>query len=283
MVARCHSDSLAPVGLRRASSQRRGCHPLSRCRFGPRGVPRKGKREGNRFRSRLEVARQISTCDLGSYETGGRGHALTSRPGEVSSLRRSGKAGSSPVAPVFRTSCYLGRLAGSAKPCSAVPWPIRGPNVSAAATDRETTKARAPDDPPPALTLTRSDREPQQAPGADCPFALAVRGETMRPRLVRFCCVKRLGRIPPCSAGADCGDSFPGQELMRSSSQRRRNLSVRETDFTAAGVGCINSATRSDEAYLQRNRVCAPRRAVPRWGAKIRCALREIRGLWVGR
>jgi hypothetical protein len=29
------------------------------------------------------------------------------------------------------------------------------------------------------------------------------------------------------------------------------------------GVGCINSATRSGEAYLQRNRVCAPRRAVP--------------------
>ena len=28
------------------------------------------------------------------------------------------------------------------------------------------------------------------------------------------------------------------------------------------GVGCINSATRSGEAYLQRNRVCAPRRAV---------------------
>ena len=50
-------------------------------------------------------------------------------------------------------------------------------------------------------------------------------------RLVRFCCVKRRARSPPCSAGADCGDSFPGQELMRSSSQRRRNLSVRETDF----------------------------------------------------
>jgi hypothetical protein len=33
MVARCHSDSLAPVGLRRAWSQRGGATPLSRCRF----------------------------------------------------------------------------------------------------------------------------------------------------------------------------------------------------------------------------------------------------------
>ncbi len=86
-------------------------------------------------------------------------------------------------------------------------------------------------------------RAPQAEPGAHCPFALAVaarqcdvrsrcRSETMRPRLVRFWCVKRRGRSPPCSAGADCGDSFPGQELMRSSSQRRRNLSVRENRFS---------------------------------------------------
>jgi hypothetical protein len=43
---------------------------------------------------------------------------------------------------------------------------------------------------------------------------------------------------------------------------RARPLPTRRAQ--TQGVGCTNSATRSDEAYLQRNRVCAPRRAVPR-------------------
>jgi hypothetical protein len=91
-------------------------------------------------------------------------------------------------------------------------------------------------------------RAPQAEPGADCPFALAVRSETMRPRLVRFCCVNRRARISPCSAGADCGDSFPSQELMRSSSQRRRNLSVRETDFHSRGTPACESREKPGTA-----------------------------------
>ena len=46
-------------------------------------------------------------------------------------------------------------------------------------------------------------------------------------------------------------------------------MKPRSLDAARHPVGCINSATRSDEAYLQRNRVCAPRRAVPRWGCRV--------------
>jgi len=41
---------------------------------------------------------------------------------------------------------------------------------------------------------------------------------------------------------------FPGQELMRSSSQRRRNLSVRETDFQSRGTPACESREKAGTA-----------------------------------
>ncbi len=77
------------------------------------------------------------------------------------------------------------------------------------------------------------------------------RSETMRPRLVRFCCVKRRARIPPCSAGADCGDSFPGQELMRSPLSAEGICQCAKPIFTAAGHRPVSPA-RSLEPLSER-------------------------------
>ena len=68
------------------------------------------------------------------------------------------------------------------------------------------------------------------------------RSETMRPRLVRFWCVKRRARSPPCSAGADCGDSFPGQELMRSPLSAEGICQCAKPIFTAAGHRPVSPA-----------------------------------------
>jgi hypothetical protein len=71
-------------------------------------------------------------------------------------------------------------------------------------------------------------------------FSLSQRDDATR--LVRFCCAKRWARSPPCSAGADCGDSFPGQELMRSPLGGEGICQCAKPIFTAAGHRPVSPA-----------------------------------------